>query len=191
MSFHNFKQHIPNMLTISRILVIVPMCALLYGFESSTAYISALMLSLYAMVTDFFDGYLARKWNIRSDLGRMLDPIADKLLVAALLVLLSSEGLAHPLAVVLIMLRELFISGLRECMLQYNVVVHVTTLAKYKTASQMVACFILLVVGMMPEYDLLRDLGDAMLWIATLLTLVTGYDYCRQSFRFVLSHKSS
>ncbi len=173
------KQRLPNWLTISRVVVILPIALLLYFGETQTSYGLALALTLYAVITDFFDGYLSRRWHATSDFGRLLDPVADKLLVAALLVLLCTDGLGHPLAVTAIILREIFISALREFMQERQVVIHVTKLAKYKTTTQMIACLILLIAGFLPSLPWIATTGDIALWLAALLTWITGIDYIR------------
>jgi cardiolipin synthase (CMP-forming) len=174
---HHFRKQIPNWLTISRVVVILPICLLLAFGDSPTSYSVATVLSTYAMITDYFDGYLSRKWQAVSDLGRLLDPVADKLLVAALLILLSAKGFGHPLAVTAIMLREIFISGLREFMQEKQIIIHVSVLAKYKTATQMLACFLLLLAGALPDITWMHMAGSGVLWIAAALTIITGIDY--------------
>lgn len=171
------RAELPNWLTISRVVVIAPICLLLLYVPTPFGYGVACFLSAYAMITDYFDGYLSRKWNVVSDFGRLLDPVADKLLVAALLIVLSVQGYGHPLAVTLIMLREIMVSALREYSQERGVVLHVTTLAKYKTTLQMIAAFALLVAGIFPDDAALKHLGEGLLWGATLLTCYTGYDY--------------
>jgi cardiolipin synthase (CMP-forming) len=180
---HPFKQQLPNWLTISRVLVILPVCLLLMYGETRTAHFITFALCAYAMITDFFDGYLSRKWGVVSDLGRLLDPVADKLLVAAILIVLAAKGVGHPLAVTAIMLRELFISGLREFMQEKRVILHVSGLAKYKTATQMVSCLVLLLAYGVPEWEWLRQSGEAVLWVAAVLTVITGVEYFRSARR--------
>jgi cardiolipin synthase (CMP-forming) len=177
MSPSPFRKAFPNGLTISRVAVIMPIALVLAYYPTSEGYVVALMLSLYAMVTDFFDGYLSRKWGVVSDLGRLLDPVADKLLVAVLLVMLCAHGIGHPLAVSAIVFRELFISGLREFLQERRIVLHVSKIAKYKTASQMVACVGLLLAGIWPQYSALLISAEAVLWVAAALTMYTGLDY--------------
>lgn len=167
------KKDIPNWLTYSRILC-VPL--LIAAFLTECRWLP-LCLFAYAAITDFFDGKLARKWQVESDIGRLLDPNADKLLVAAALIMLCAGSYASPVAVSLIMCRELFVSGLREFMAERNIVVHVSTLAKWKTASQMVAAIVLLVAYAFGSLGVIYDAGCLLLWIATCLTLLTGAQY--------------
>tara|TARA_B100001179_G_scaffold227936_2_gene211228 strand:- start:396 stop:935 length:540 start_codon:yes stop_codon:yes gene_type:complete len=168
------KPVIPNLLTFSR-FACVPLLLIVWYAVPDITWLP-LVLMVYACVTDFFDGYLARRWKAQSELGRMLDPNADKLLIATALALLTANGLAHPAAVALILCRELFISALREFMADRNVTVHVTQLAKWKTTVQMTAILILLAVPVLPEWPL-AVIGDRMLWLATALTLITGWNY--------------
>ncbi len=138
---------------------------------------------MLAAITDFFDGYLARRWHQQSSLGRMLDPIADKVLVAIVLLVLCGDQIlrgGHVWAAIIILAREVLVSGLREYLGQLSVSVPVTQIAKWKTAVQMVAIG-LLIAG--PAGDLIvpgiTTIGVAGLWIAAALTLYTGYDYFR------------
>ena len=172
----------PNILTYGRILG-VPLVAacLLYG--GNTARWWALGIFIVAAITDFFDGYLARLWSQQSSLGRMLDPIADKLLVAAILIVLAVDGTIagyHVWAALIILCREILVSGLREFLAELQVSVPVTQLAKWKTTVQLVA-FGFLIAG--PAGDTVlpynTEIGLAGLWIAAVITLYTGYDYFR------------
>jgi cardiolipin synthase len=175
------KQNIPNWLTYGR-YVAVPLLLFAWYLPYPWGNWLPLMIMLAACATDFFDGYLARKWNAQSELGRLLDPNADKLLIATALVLLASETIASPVAVALILCRELFISGLREFMAQKQIVIHVTKLAKWKTTTQMVAVLLLLIghgIGMG------LFIADMFLWLATALTLWTGWEYSFPVFKFL------
>ena len=164
-------------------MVILPVALMLYWGDTPTVYGYALILSVYAMITDFFDGYLSRKWEVVSDLGRLLDPVADKLLVAVVLIMLCAKGIGSPLAVSAIIFREIFISGLREFMQEKQVIIHVSTLAKYKTATQMIACLTLLISGICPEQPWLRTVAEGTLWGAAALTMLTGADYLRAALK--------
>jgi len=172
----------PNILTYARIagVPIVSAC-LLYGGD--TARWLALAVFIVAAITDFFDGYLARLWSQQSSLGRMLDPIADKLLVAAILIVLAVDNTIygfHIWAAIVILCREILVSGLREFLAELQVSVPVTQLAKWKTTVQLVA-FGFLIAG--PAGDKVlpynTEIGLAGLWIAAIVTLYTGYDYFR------------
>jgi cardiolipin synthase len=141
-------------------------------------------------VTDFLDGYFARTWGQMSSLGRMLDPIADKLLVASALLMLAAEEIIRGwslLAAVVILCREILVSGLREYLAELRVSVPVTRLAKWKTILQMVAVGFL-IAG--PAGDrivpVVTEVGILLLWASAILTLYTGYDYMRAGLRYVI-----
>lgn len=171
---------VPNLLTLFRIFLIFPLLALTYVSEDWARW-GMVGLFVLAGVTDFLDGYLARRWNQGTAFGRFLDPIADKLLVAALLVgLMTAEVITglHAVAVVLILLRELFIAGLREFLGQKGGhVIPVTFTAKLKTTSQLVALAVLLLAQALPGLGWLLMLGLGLLWLATILTLWSGTQY--------------
>jgi len=178
--------NLPNLLTYFRILMVPAIFACFY-LEGDWARWMALGIFILAAVTDFFDGYLARKWEQQSNLGRMLDPIADKLLIAAVLLVLTRDGTiaGYSLwAALIILCREILVSGLREFLAELRVSVPVTALAKWKTAIQMIALAFLL-AG--PAGDKLLPFithaGVILLWAAAILTLYTGYDYFRAGLR--------
>jgi CDP-diacylglycerol--glycerol-3-phosphate 3-phosphatidyltransferase len=181
----HLKHKLPNWLTISRVLVILPIALLLHWSDSPVGYIAVMLLFCYACATDWWDGYLARKWKCSSDMGRLLDPVADKLLVAVLLIMLCAKGVAHPLAVSAIMVREVFISGLREFMQERHIIVHVSTLAKCKTALQMFACWMFLWAGIFPQEVRFDASAQTALWCAMILTIWTGWDYFRAASRSI------
>ena len=177
--------NIPNLLTLSRIVVIPVFVAVLW-FEASIANWLAFGLFVFASVTDFFDGYLARRLNEVSAFGRFLDPIADKLLVAAALLMLvemrTINGV-HILPTVIILSREIVVSGLREYLAEVQISVPVSKVAKWKTAAQMIAICVLLVGSAGPLFTL--EFGLASLWVAAILTIVTGYDYLRAGIAYM------
>lgn len=181
-------RQLPNILTLSRI-VIIPILIASFYLESKLYHWIAASLFLLASITDFFDGYLARAMKVQSSLGRFLDPIADKLIVAAAIVMLvhvGSIGRFDVLAAVTILCREILVSGLREFLAELRISVPVSRLAKIKTATQMTALFLLLWGIEGPSLDefehvvkmsLTELLGRILLWISAVLTVVTGYAY--------------
>ena len=178
---------LPNVLTYLRILAVPAVVLILFLVPGHAGRWWALAVYIGACVTDWLDGFLARVWRQQSTLGRMLDPIADKLLVGTTLLMLTYDGtLNGPAvgAVAVILCREILVSGLREFLAELNVKVHVTQLAKWKTTLQMTAIGIL-VAG--PAGDRLvpgvTAAGLAMLWMAALLTLWTGFDYLKAAVR--------
>ena len=176
---------LPNILTVSRICA-VPVLVALFFFEGDVCRWSALGIYVFACLTDFFDGYLARTWQETSAFGRFLDPVADKLLVSAVLLMLAGfeyiVGLTL-LPAVVILCREILVSGLREFLAEVNVSVPVTTLAKWKTTIQMFALGFLVVGSASPDWIPSHIIGVVGLWAAAILTLVTGYDYWRAGIK--------
>jgi len=172
---------VPNIITIARIAAIIPIAALVMSGDS-TARSIALFVYIAAAVSDWVDGYLARAWDQYSDLGRMLDPIADKMLVAILIAVLawdrSLSGLDMVPAIA-ILFRETFIPGLREFLGNKTVVLPVTQLAKWKTTIQLVALAVVLAEPLIPGFALVSDI---VLWIAGIITIWTGWQYLRASW---------
>jgi cardiolipin synthase len=174
---------LPNILTLSRILAIPLLVALLFLPGAFWQWL-ALLIYIAACVTDYFDGMLARQRAQESALGRFLDPIADKLLVASvILALVAVDRIVGWLILpaLIILCREVLVSGLREFLASLQVSVPVSKLAKWKTTVQMVALG-LLILGTAGPLGI-HSLGQIGLWIAAALTLVTGYDYLRVGLR--------
>lgn len=172
--------NLANILTMSRIAAI-PLIVAFLMLNSPFWQWVALVLFVLACVTDWFDGYVARRLHQISPLGRFLDPIADKLVVAAVLLILVAmrhiDGWAI-LAALIILCREILVSGLREFLAELRVGVPVSLLAKWKTTVQMIALGFLIVAKADSEVPVNAMLiGEILLWIAAALTLVTGYDY--------------
>lgn len=182
---------LPNILTYARI-ALVPVLVLTFFISGSTGRWIAVGLFIIASITDYVDGYIARAWQQQSSLGTMLDPIADKLLVAAALLLLAANETIAGIslfAAVIILSREILVSGLREFLATLQVSVPVTQLAKWKTAIQMVAITVLLCAdpGGQHLFAYASELGIVMLWVAAMLTLYTGYDYFRAGMHHVIA----
>lgn len=152
---------------------------------------SAFVIFLIASITDFFDGYLARAWHQTSDFGRMLDQIADKLLVSACLLLLAADGTIAGWtlwAAIIILCREILVSGLREYLAELKISVPVSRLAKWKTTLQLTALSFLLIGPAGEKFFLHITLtGLVLLWAAAILTLVTGWDYFRAGIKHVIN----
>lgn len=177
---------VPNLLTLSRIVAVPALVALLWWPGWAAGYLAAFVLYCAMGITDYFDGYLARASGTVSKLGVFLDPIADKIMVAAvLLVLTASEDIAgwHVIAALVILIREIAVSGLREFLAGVQVSVPVSRLAKWKTAFQFIALGALVLAGGLPQMPWIETAGLACLWAAALLTLVTGWDYLRVGIR--------
>jgi len=181
---------LPNVLTYGRIAAVPGLVACMFFLTGDVAHWSAFALFVTASVTDWLDGYLARAWKQQSTLGRMLDPIADKLLVGATLLMLVHNKTIDGWSIwaaIIILSREILVSGLREFLAELNVKVHVTWLAKWKTAVQMIALAVLLAAPALDtELPVLGTIGLGLLWVSALLTLWTGYDYLRAGIRHAM-----
>jgi cardiolipin synthase len=181
--------NLPNVLTYGRIIA-VPLVAGLLMYGGFTARWVALAIYVVAAITDFFDGYLARKWQQQSSLGVMLDPIADKVLVAVVLLVLSADGIlfgGHIWAAIIILAREVLVSGLREYLGALQVSVPVTKIAKWKTTVQLLAIGFLIAGPAGDEiFPYITRIGIVGLWVAAALTLYTGFDYFRAGIRHVV-----
>ena len=182
---------LPNLLTLSRILA-VPILVFLLWRPTPIDYAITFVLYCVVGITDYFDGYLARAQGQISRLGQFLDPIADKIMVAAVIIMLvssrksSGEPIIHGLHILpalTILLREIIVSGLREFLAGLQVSVPVSALAKWKTTLQLVALGALILAGAVPQAGWVHLVGLASLWAAAVLTLVTGWDYLRAGVR--------
>jgi cardiolipin synthase len=183
---------LPNVLTYARILAVPALVACLLFLKGDTARWAAFALFTAAALTDWLDGYLARAWEQQSTLGGMLDPIADKLIVGAALMMLVYDNTIDGMSIwaaIVILCREILVSGLREFLAELNVKVRVTQMAKWKTTVQMVALAFLL-AGPAAEkiYQGATMAGLGLLWVAALLTLLTGYDYLKAAVRHAINH---
>jgi cardiolipin synthase (CMP-forming) len=175
----------PNMLTVGRIACI-PVVVGMFYLEGDWPRWIACGVFAFAATTDYVDGYLARNWQQQSLFGRWLDPVADKLLVASAVVMLVGLERAPLLPSLVIVLREITVSGLREYMAEVSVGLPVSRLAKWKTAVQMTAIGFLLVGGAGPVWLPVEAIGWWGLWLAAILTLVTGWDYLQAGLRHML-----
>lgn len=183
---------LPNILTYGRIAAVPAVVACLYFVKGDAGRWLALAIYVGACITDYLDGYLARAWHQQSALGQMLDPIADKLLVGATLLMLTHDNtIDGPTvwAAVIILCREILVSGLREFLAELNVKIRVTRLAKWKTTVQMVALAVLIAAPTVQgQAAYLNILGIALVWLAALLTLWTGTDYLKAAFKHAIEN---
>ncbi|WP_454655957.1 CDP-diacylglycerol--glycerol-3-phosphate 3-phosphatidyltransferase [Bosea beijingensis] len=182
---------LPNLLTYGRILAIPALVAILFWPRDDWMRWLALGIYTLAAITDYLDGYIARAWSQQSAIGRMLDPIADKLLVAALLLMLVYTGQIEGWtlwAAIVILCREILVSGLREFLADLKVSVPVSKVAKWKTTAQLFALGFL-VVG--PAGDKVlpgnTTIGIVLLWAAAGLTIYTGWDYFNAGIRHLVA----
>ena len=187
---------LPNLLTLSRIVALPFLVALLWWPGWTTGYLIAFVLYCAMGITDYFDGYLARSSGAVSKLGIFLDPIADKIMVAAVILVLAVQGVLsgpyvgdlHVIAGLIILVREIAVSGLREFLGGLQVSVPVSKLAKWKTTFQLVCLGALILGRGLPEWTMMigpieanvpHTVGLSTLWAAAVLTVITGWDYLR------------
>ena len=189
----------PNYLTIIRI-AIIPLVAIFLFINMDWSRWFACLLYFIACISDFFDGYIARTTGQTSALGRFLDPVADKLLIATIIIVLiamggENEGLSalNAIAGIIIVLREITVSGLREYLAEIKISVPVSSLAKWKTAFQMLSLGFLIVGNTsakwltITEFIPATDVGVVLLWISAILTIITGQDYLRSGIKHMLA----
>ncbi|MDX3806005.1 CDP-diacylglycerol--glycerol-3-phosphate 3-phosphatidyltransferase [Bosea thiooxidans] len=181
---------LPNLLTYGRILAIPALVAILFWPRDDWMRWLALAIYTLAAITDYLDGYIARAWSQQSAIGRMLDPIADKLLVAALLLMLVYTGQIHGWtlwAAIVILCREILVSGLREFLADLKVSVPVSKVAKWKTTAQLFALGFL-IAGPAGDKVLPGNtmIGITLLWVAAGLTIYTGWDYFNAGIRYLV-----
>ncbi len=185
---------LPNLLTYARIAAVPVVVGCMYwtGIGNGGLWLRWVALAIFiaAGITDFLDGYFARIWGQQSLLGRMLDPIADKVLVASCLLMLAADETIKGwaiLAAIIILCREVLVSGLREFLADLRVGVPVTQLAKWKTTLQLVAIGFL-IAGEAGDkvLPITTEIGIALLWISAIFTLYTGWDYLRAAIRHLI-----
>ena len=179
-------KNLPNVLTISRIVLLAPLLIMIYLPNDQLNFISVILFILIAL-TDFFDGFFARRQNITSEFGKMLDPIADKLLVVGVLIILMIKGTIEDLSILpalLIIFREIFISGLREFAANRNseASIDVSQVGKLKTAIQMLSLLLILSSLVLKNLTILLNIGIIFLWISMVLALISGYKYYKSVF---------
>ncbi|WP_299814971.1 CDP-diacylglycerol--glycerol-3-phosphate 3-phosphatidyltransferase [Tardiphaga sp.] len=191
----NSAMSLPNILTCARIAAIpvVVGCVYAQSIMDGPLWLRWVALAVFiaAAITDFLDGYYARIWDQHSAFGRMLDPIADKLLVASCLLMLAADGIIHGWtlwAAIVILCREILVSGLREYLAALRVSVPVTKLAKWKTTAQLIAIGFLLAGEAGDQViPFTTQLGLLLLWLSALLTIYTGYDYFRAGIHHLIA----
>ncbi|AYN86885.1 MULTISPECIES: CDP-diacylglycerol--glycerol-3-phosphate 3-phosphatidyltransferase [Commensalibacter] len=184
--------NLPNCLTLSRI-IIIPLVAVLVMVHKPVTDLLACILFIIAGITDYLDGKLARAWQQLSDFGKMFDPIADKLLVGIILIVMAGyDRLPYGglIPAMIILAREILVSGLREYLSSFEISLPVTKLAKWKTTFQMVAIGFLLAGDSSAEllninWFPVNVIGSILLWIAAILTIITGWGYIHTGIRFI------
>jgi cardiolipin synthase len=186
---------LPNLLTYGRMIAVALVVACLFWPAVFAMRWLALGIFILAGISDFLDGYLARAWALQSSLGRMLDPIADKLLVSAVLLMLAADRTISSFslwAAIIILCREILVSGLREYLAELKVSVPVSRVAKWKTFLQLVALGFL-IAGPAGERLLpgTTKIGLVLLWVSALLTLYTGWDYLQAGIRHAVEERET
>jgi cardiolipin synthase len=189
MQFRAFN--LPNILTYGRIAA-APLVGATFYIPGNWGPWIAFVIFCTASITDYFDGYLARAWQQQSALGRMLDPIADKLLVAVSILVLVADGMLAGWSIwagIIVLMREIFVSGLREFLAELRVSVPVTQLAKWKTTMQLIAIAALLIAPALQgaKSGIIINLGLSFFWVAAIVTLYTGYDYFRAGLKHIVA----
>lgn len=177
-------KNLPNYLTIFRILVIPVIITTFYFEDSKLAHQIGALLFIIASITDFFDGYFARRYNLTSSFGKILDPIADKLLVGCIIVMLIKKRYVGEIPCLLILAREFLVAGFREFLALIKVKVPVSSLAKVKTLIQMFALTVLILGSKGSGINLLDLIGKISLWVAAFLTIVTGFSYFKACIKY-------
>ncbi|MDR2978146.1 MAG: CDP-diacylglycerol--glycerol-3-phosphate 3-phosphatidyltransferase [Rickettsiales bacterium] len=170
-----FKKNLPNLLTISRALA-VPAIILSFYIENKYANLITTSIFIFACITDFFDGYLARAWKVQSKFGMLFDPIADKLIVVSTIMMLVYKHKINDYTIipsVIIVCREILVSGLREFLIATNVSLPVSKAGKIKTFLQMLAVVALI----MDDYEITQYIGAICLWVSAIITMWSGYNY--------------
>lgn len=180
---------LPNILTLSRVAVI-PVLVALFFLETANGQWIACGIFIFSAITDFFDGFLARSLGQTTAFGTFLDPVADKLLVASALLMMVAFGQITGVVVIpaiIILCREILVSGLREYLSGFAVSLPVSNLAKWKTTLQMAAICILIVGDaahpLIPDLIPVRLIGEVGLWVAAIVTIITGSEYLRIGLR--------
>ena len=184
---------LPTVLTYGRIAA-APLVGATFYIHNDWGPWIAFVIFVTASITDYFDGYFARIWQQQSALGRMLDPIADKLLVAVSILILVASGMLAGWSIwaaIIVLMREIFVSGLREFLAELQVSVPVTRLAKWKTTMQLIAIAALLIAPALQgaKSGLIIDLGLTFFWAAAIVTLYTGYDYLRAGMKHLVDRE--
>jgi cardiolipin synthase (CMP-forming) len=177
-------QYVPNILTISRIILVPIILISIYCLPEGVARIVAATLFLIASATDFFDGIIARKYSVYSKLGEILDPIADKLLVCCVILMLLKEGSIHLVPSVIIISRELAVSAIREVLAGKKIDLKVTRLAKIKTGMQMIALFLLILGSEATSINIVDSIGSLLIWTSSFITLYTAILYIKKASEY-------
>ncbi len=176
---------IPNILTIVRI-GLIPVLVVSFYLDGVLAHYIATSIFVFASITDYFDGILARYLKAQSNFGRMLDPIADKMLVSSTLLMLVDRKMAPVFPIIAILCREIFVSGMREYLAEQKVKMPVNFLGKLKTVVQMIAIIVLLLGEEGSGISYANEIGQFSIWFAAALTIISGYVYVKEGVKHIL-----
>lgn len=171
----NLMSTLPLILTLSRIVLVLP-TAYFMSLDTNLSRGIATFLFIIASITDYYDGYYARKLNAVSNLGKFLDPVADKILVSSVLVLLLVQNLVDPWMVILFVARDTIIGGIRAAAAADGVIIDAQTTGKWKAALQMIAIPLIILNDLHPSFPN-RNIGYGLLWLSVLLSIKSGFDY--------------
>ncbi len=180
------SNNIPNILTLSRLLAIPLIIASFYIEDRKLANITGGFLFLFASITDFLDGFLARKYNLETKFGVIFDPISDKVLVACTMLMLIKFNKAEALPCILIISREFIISGIREYLVKEGITIPVSFLGKLKTFTQMVALFALIIGNVGFGMEGIDRIGNILLWISAILSVYSAISYLRSYAKYII-----
>ncbi len=175
---------IPNALTILRI-ALIPVLIVSFYIDGVIARYISVGIFVGASLTDYIDGLLARMWRAETRFGRILDPVADKMLIASTLLMLVHKDIAPVVPAVAILCREIFVSGLRENLAEFKISIPVSRMAKLKTFVQMSSIIILLLGENVVNTAYILIIGKIGIWVAACLTIITGYAYLREGFKYI------
>ncbi|XGC82408.1 CDP-diacylglycerol--glycerol-3-phosphate 3-phosphatidyltransferase [Bdellovibrio bacteriovorus] len=172
----DFQKHLPMRITMSRIFIVPVIVALMWPNELWYNVFAAVVFIL-ASITDYYDGYYARKYNAVSNFGKFMDPIADKILVTSVLTMLLAQGKVDAWMVIIILARDNFISGIRSVAAADQIVIAAKPAGKWKTAMQMVAIPLVIIGSMEPYLPYLDKIAYGVLWISVILSITSGIEY--------------
>ncbi len=179
---------LPLYLTLSRIVLVVPTAFFIYLDTELGRWLSAICF-IVAAATDYYDGYYARKLNAVTNLGKFLDPVADKILVSSVLILLLQNSLVDPWMIILFVARDTIVGGVRAAAAADHIIIDAQTAGKWKAALQMIAIPMLILHDLHPNFPN-NQLGYGLLWLSVLLSLKSGFDYCNAYYKGTLASKS-
>ena len=171
-----WKKEVPFALTMSRAFVVPIMIGLMIPQDNFWKWTAAIVFAL-ASITDYFDGYFARKWNIVSIWGKFFDPVTDKILVSAVLIFLLSQGKVDPYSVILLLVRDIFIGGIRSVAATEQIVIAAKPAGKWKTGLQMGAIPLLILSPWEGPYEIFNKVGFVLLWISVILSITSSVEY--------------